>query len=69
MLANELPALGPEQWGLSAIVERIHTLAETEGNIKYSAAYLRMLSDLRTDKAGPHYDDLDDMDMLVGHLI
>jgi RHS repeat-associated protein len=60
--ATGLPALEP---GRPHYVERVRILAETEGSIRYTAAYLRMLADLRTDTPGPHYNDLDDVDMQI----
>ena len=45
--------------------EVIEMLFTTDGNIRYAAAHLRQLADLRTDKTGPHIGRLTDTDMAI----
>jgi hypothetical protein len=45
--------------------EVLHMLFGTDGNIRYAAAHLRQLADLRTDKAEPHIGKLTDTDMAI----
>ena len=40
-------------------------LVTDEGNIRYTAAILRQLADMRTGTKGTHANDLDDIDMEV----
>jgi|GEM_PF-2367990 len=60
-------------WTMDA-VERLHGSPgvganniqfTTDGNIRYAAAHLRQLADLRTDKTGPHIGRLTDTDMAI----
>ncbi|MFN8493910.1 MAG: hypothetical protein U0350_40300 [Caldilineaceae bacterium] len=44
--------------------EVLDSLFSTDGNIRYAAAYLRQLADLRTQQAGPHLD-LTDNEMAI----
>ena len=45
--------------------EVLETLFSTDGNIRYAAAHLRLLADLRTGSTEPHVDNLTDLDMSV----
>lgn len=45
--------------------EVLDSLFSTDGNIRYAAAYLRQLADLRTGRTDAHVSDLTDNDMAI----
>jgi hypothetical protein len=47
------------------IYDRMATLSPDQGNIRYTAAILRQLADLRTNRKSSHAHDLTDVDMEV----